>query len=233
MADRVPVDIEKVFGERRVTVAPSLLSADFTSLRSEMKRFVGCGARVLHLDVMDGNFVPNITFGYSLVGRLRPLAPDTVFDVHLMMTHPLAYIEKFARAGADMITVHKECRDDIGECLDAIHSFGLRAGISIKPDTRPHTIYKYLDRTDLVLIMTVYPGFGGQTMIFKCLDKIPLLRKNSPSDELLISVDGGVNKDTCERVADAGANILVAGNAVFGAKQMPAAYRALTERIGG
>ncbi|MBQ4312968.1 MAG: ribulose-phosphate 3-epimerase [Clostridia bacterium] len=217
-----------------MTVAPSLLSANFTRFDREMTRFLRTGAEILHLDVMDGNFVPNITFGYSLIGALRPLAPGIIFDVHLMMTHPLAYIERFAKAGADIITVHVECDDDVSACIDAIHAQGIKAGISVKPDTPAEAIYEYLDRLQLALVMTVHPGFGGQTMIYRCLDKIPEIRQKAQSlgnDSLLISVDGGINNDTCTEVAAKGANILVAGNAVFGTRNMPAAFDGLMKRV--
>ncbi len=215
-------------------IAPSLLSADFTRLAEDMVRFNESGAEILHLDVMDGHFVPNITFGPKLVKSLRPLAPNAVFDVHLMMTEPLKWIDRFCEAGADAVTVHAECGDDIDECIKAITDKGKIAGISIKPATRVEDIVKYLDRVGLVLVMTVEPGFGGQGMMYDCLEKIPEIRKAAEAagnSSLLISVDGGINAENCAEVAEKGTNILVAGNAVFGAENMQRAYAELTARI--
>ncbi|MBE6765381.1 MAG: ribulose-phosphate 3-epimerase [Ruminococcaceae bacterium] len=212
-------------------IAPSLLSADFTKLAWEMERLRDAKVEVLHLDVMDGHFVPNITFGYSLVKALRPLAPDLVFDVHLMMTHPLSYIDKFCDAGADILTVHVECDDDIDACLDAIAAKGVKPGLSVKPKTPAEAIKPYADKLGYVLVMTVEPGFGGQSMIYDCLDKFSVVREICGSD-VLISVDGGVNAANCAEVAAKGADILVAGNAVFGASDMPAAFAGLSEKVG-
>ncbi len=215
-------------------IAPSLLSADFTRLSWEMERFSSAGAKILHLDVMDGHFVPNLTFGYTLVGALRPLVPEVTFDVHLMMTNPLEWIDRFCDAGADMITVHIECDDDIDECIKAINARGKIAGVSVKPNTPAEAVFPYLDRIGLVLVMTVEPGFGGQGMIYECLDKFAPIRKaadEAGNKSLLISVDGGVNAKNCAEVAAKGADILVAGNAVFGAEDMPAAFAELSAKV--
>ena len=217
-------------------IAPSLLSADFTQLTKELERFNNAGAEVLHLDVMDGHFVPNLTFGYTLVKALRPLSPHAVFDVHLMMTNPLEWIDRFCDAGADMVTVHVECDDDIDECIDAITRNGKIAGISVKPKTPAEAVAKYIDRVGLVLVMTVEPGFGGQGMIYECLDKFAEIRKladEAGNKQLLISVDGGVNAANCADVAAKGADILVAGNAVFGAEDMQKAFAELSRRVQG
>lgn len=222
--------------KKMARIAPSLLSADFTKLTEEMDRFNGCGAEILHLDVMDGHFVPNMTFGHNLVKSLRPLVPDGIFDVHLMMTNPLGWIDRFCDAGADMVTVHIECDDDIDECINAIKARGKVAGLSVKPNTPAEAVFPYLDRVGLVLVMTVEPGFGGQGMIYECLEKIPAIRKAAESvgtNGLLISVDGGVNEENCKLIADKGTDILVAGNAVFGAEDMKAAFTALSEKIKG
>ena len=173
-------------------IAPSLLSADFTRLADEMQRLSAANVEVLHLDVMDAHFVPNLTFGYSLVKALRPLGTDMVFDVHLMMTNPLSYIDKFCQAGADILTVHVECDDDIRACLEAIKKNGVKAGLSVKPKTPASAVLPYLDMLDYVLVMTVEPGFGGQSMIYECLDKINELKALGRED-MLIAVDGGVN----------------------------------------
>lgn len=215
-------------------IAPSLLSADFLRLDREVERFAACGANILHLDVMDGQFVPNMTFGWSLVRSLRPLLPDVKFDVHLMVRHPLAMIDPFCDAGADMVTVHAECCDSIDECLDAIDRRGVVPGLSIKPGTPPSEIYPWLSRVGLVLVMTVEPGFGGQQLISNCVEKIPLIRAEAVrtgNNELLISADGGINADNCASVAAAGADILVAGSSVFGQEDMTGAYRRLTDLV--
>jgi len=217
-------------------IAPSLLSANFTRLTEEMERFCGAGAKILHLDVMDGHFVPNLTFGYTLVKALRPLAPEVTFDVHLMMTNPLVWIDRFCDAGADMVTVHMECDDDIDECIKAINARGKVAGLSVKPNTPPEVLFPYIDRVGLVLVMTVEPGFGGQGMIYECLEKFAPIRKaadEAGNTGLLISVDGGVNAENCAEVAAKGADILVAGNAVFGAKDMQAAFAELSAKVQG
>lgn len=211
-------------------IAPSLLSADFTRLADEMQRLNAANVEVLHLDVMDAHFVPNLTFGYSLVKALRPLGTDMIFDVHLMMTNPLSYIDKFCQAGADILTVHVECDDDIKACLEAIKKNGVKAGLSVKPKTPASAVLPYLDMLDYVLVMTVEPGFGGQSMIYECLDKIDELKALN-KDDMLIAVDGGVNAQNCTDVSSRGADILVAGNAVFGAPDMTAAFAELSEKV--
>lgn len=214
-------------------IAPSLLSADFTRLDEEMKRLRASGAKWLHLDVMDGHFVPNITFGYALVKSLRPLTEGIRLDVHLMMTNPSAYIDKFADAGADAITVHTECGDDIDRCLAMINARGITAGVAIKPATPAEAVSPYIDRIGHVLIMTVEPGFGGQTIMYDCLDKAAKLRRiaDEAGRTVTIAVDGGVNAENCRRVADAGIDVLVAGNAVFGAEDLEKAYRELAAKV--
>ncbi len=217
-------------------IAPSLLAADFTRLAEEMERFKKSGAQILHLDVMDGHFVPNITFGCDLIGKLRELAPDAVFDVHLMMSHPLHWIDRFCEAGADMVTVHAECGDDIDECIAVIKKHGRTAGISIRPKTSPEEIMPFIADVGLVLVMSVEPGFGGQGMIYECLDKFAPIRQAAQAagnDSLLISVDGGVNSANCAEVAAKGADILVAGSAVFGAPDMQRAFAELSAKING
>ena len=215
-------------------IAPSLLAADFLNIGGEAKRFADCGAKTLHLDIMDGQFVPNMTFGWNLVSDIRPLLPGVTFDVHLMVKNPLVMIDPFCDAGADMITIHAESDSDISECLDAIERRGVRAGISIKPGTPVESVYRWLPWVSLVLVMTVEPGFGGQVLMQSCVDKIPLLRAEAERQgrqSLLISVDGGVNEENCADVAAAGANILVAGSAVFGQQDMTAAFRTLSDKV--
>lgn len=211
-------------------IAPSLLSADFTKMGEEVKEIQSVGTKVLHIDIMDGHFVPNLTFGYSMVKALRPVS-DMVYDVHLMITNPLSYIENFAKAGSDIITTHVECDDDADECIDMIHSFGVKAGLSIKPKTAPEALFPYLEKLDHILVMTVEPGFGGQSMMPECLDKIAVIKAECAKRGLNIPVmiDGGVNASNVRTAAQAGADMMVAGNAVFGAKDRAAAFKALTE----
>lgn len=211
-------------------IAPSLLSADFTKMGDEVKEIEAVGTRVLHIDIMDGHFVPNLTFGYSMVKVLRPLS-GMVFDVHLMISHPLDYIENFAKAGSDVITVHTECDDDLDKCIELIHACGKKAGLSIKPNTPPDALYPYLGKLEHILVMTVEPGFGGQSMIPECLDKIAVIKAECARCGLTIPVmiDGGVNESNVHTAALAGADMMVAGNAVFGAKDRAAAFQSLSK----
>lgn len=211
-------------------IAPSLLSADFTKMGEEVKEIEAIGTKVLHIDIMDGHFVPNLTFGYSMVKALRPLS-QMVFDVHLMISHPLDYIEQFAKSGSDIITVHVECDDDLGKCIDLIHACGKKAGLSVKPKTSPEALFPYLDKLDHILVMTVEPGFGGQAMMPDCLDKIAVIKAECARHGLTVPVmiDGGVNAANVQTAAKAGADMMVAGNAVFGASDRAAAFQALTE----
>lgn len=211
-------------------IAPSLLSADFTRLAEEVKEIQSVGAEILHIDIMDGHFVPNLTFGYSMVKALRPLS-NMVYDVHLMITNPLNYIENFARAGSDIITVHVECNDDLDKCIDLVHAYEKKAGLSIKPQTPPEALFPYLDRLEHILVMTVEPGFGGQSMISECLDKIAVIKNECTKKGLKIPVmiDGGVNASNVQTAAKSGADMMVAGNAVFGAKDRAAAFKLLSE----
>ncbi len=214
-------------------IAPSLLSADFTRLDREMERVRQVGAKILHLDVMDGNFVPNITFGSDLVAALRPLGEGLTFDVHLMMLHPKQYLKQFADAGADMITVHIECLDSIPECIDMIRSYGAVPGISIKPSTPPSAVSPYLDRIGLILVMTVEPGFGAQHIISACTDKLPVLRSEIERRgcDVKLSVDGGIHPENCREVAQLGADILVAGSAVFNAEDMNSTFNEMQSLV--
>lgn len=214
-----------------VKIAPSLLSADFTKLAEEVKEIESVGADILHIDIMDGHFVPNLTFGYSMVQALRPIS-DMIYDVHLMMTNPLNYIENFAKAGSDIITVHTECDDDIDKCIALIHRLNVKAGLSIKPRTSPNALFPYLDKLEHILVMTVEPGFGGQSMMPECLDKIALIKAECAKQgrEIPVMIDGGVNADNVQVAAKAGADMMVAGNAVFGAKDRSAAFKILSEK---
>lgn len=203
-------------------IAPSLLAADFTRLGEEVRRVAE--ADYLHLDIMDGHFVPNISFGHELVAALRPLT-ELSFDVHLMLEHPLSYIPQFLQAGADDITFHVECSDSIQETLDAIHQGGAKAGLVLKPGTPVEALWPWLDQIDMVLVMTVEPGFGGQKFMADMMEKVHRIRERAPG--LPIQVDGGVNRETIATCAAAGVDICVAGTAVFRAENPSEAIRML------
>jgi ribulose-phosphate 3-epimerase len=204
-------------------VSPSMLSADFGHLYRDTQMVDRSAARWIHIDVMDGVFVPNISFGFPVLKAIRR-ASDKLLDVHLMIVEPEKYIARFAAEGAGVITVHREATEDIDKCLDLIHAAGVRAGISIKPATDPAVLEPYLDRLDLVLVMSVEPGFGGQDFIPDSLDKVRTLRKmiDSRGLDTLIEIDGGISADNAREVFDAGVDVIVAGAAVFAAED-PAA----------
>ena len=204
-------------------LAPSLLAANFSNLASEIQQIEVSGAEWTHLDVMDGNFVSELSFGSKMVRDLRPLS-RTVFDVHLMITHPEKLIDDFIKAGADYLTIHWEASLHINKILSSIRELGKKAGVSIIPSTPVSAIEEILPIVDLVLIMTVNPGFGGQKLIPQCLEKVKLLKslREKSSYSYLISVDGGVNQETAPLVRDAGADVLVAGEAFFRAEDKTA-----------
>lgn len=197
-----------------VQIAPSILSADFARLGAEVKALEKAGADLIHLDVMDGHFVPNLTFGPMLVKAIRPYT-TLPFDVHLMMTNPAPFIAEFARAGADMITVHLESDADIADLIALIKKEKKKAGISIRPKTSVSKLLPYLPMIDLVLVMSVEPGFGGQPFIKHSLEKIVELKALIGRKNVQISVDGGINDITAPACILAGADILVAGSYVF------------------
>lgn len=197
-------------------LSPSMLAADFKELGKEIKTIEDNGAKYLHFDVMDGIFVPNISFGMPVLESVRPCT-KLVCDVHLMITEPIRYIEEFVKAGADLITFHLEACEDVDATIDKIRGCGCKVGISICPDTPISALEKYVNKVDMVLVMSVHPGFGGQKFIPESLDKIRelktmLVEKNLSVD---IQVDGGIHTSNVEEVIKAGANIIVAGSAVF------------------
>lgn len=216
---------------KNVKIAPSLLAADVTRLGDEAAEIEKTGAEYLHLDIMDGHFVPNLSFSPQIVKALRPIC-NMFFDVHLMLSNPENYIKAFAEAGADLITVHAEAAGSdkkMLELADMIHSYGIKAGISVKPKTSAETIKNVIKSYELVLVMSVEPGFGGQSYITDVNEKIVQLRKmldmENPSAE--IEVDGGIGISTIKMPAAAGADVFVAGSAVFGADDRAAAVSAL------
>ena len=210
----------------KTIISPSILSADFANLQQEVEDLERFGADWIHVDVMDGHFVPNITIGAPVVKAIRPHT-SLPLDVHLMIENPQNYIDDFVKAGADIITVHYEATKDMTEdVISSIKSHDILAGLSIKPNTQPQEILKYLLMVDMVLIMTVEPGFGGQSFILDCANKIPVIRQNAP-ENLIIQVDGGINEETAKICKTLGANSLVAGSYVFKSPDMKDAIRSL------
>lgn len=199
-----------------IMLAPSILSADFSRLGEELKALEKAGADMAHIDVMDGRFVPNISIGPPVVRALRPHSP-IIFDVHLMIVEPERYIDAFADAGADYLTIHIESTQRVGETLSRIRSRGVKPAITIKPGTPAKDVFPYLAEVDMVLVMSVEPGFGGQKFIPSAYDKLKELRTeiNRRGLSVDLEVDGGVNLQNVRSIADAGANIIVAGSAVF------------------
>ena len=202
-----------------VIISPSVLAADFSKLGDEMKKVELAGAQYIHLDVMDGVFVPNISFGAPVISAVRK-SSSAVFDVHLMITDPQRYIDDFVKAGADIITIHYESCDDPASVVKYIKSKGVRAAVSVKPATPVEVLYPMLKELDMVLIMTVEPGFGGQKLIPETVEKVTELRQYAVNNgiEIDIEVDGGVTPENVSTLVSAGANVIVAGSAIFKAE---------------
>ncbi len=198
-------------------LSPSLLAADYGKLAEDIKEVQEAGAQYLHLDVMDGLFVPSISFGMPVIASIRKCT-DIFFDVHLMIDRPERYIKEFAESGADLINFHLEATEDVEGTIAKIRSFGKKVGITIKPKTPASAVEPYLHLVDMVLVMTVEPGFGGQKLIPECLNKVPEIRNmvQAKGLDIDIEVDGGINADNVTAAIEAGANVIVAGSAVFG-----------------
>lgn len=215
--------------ERSIKVAPSVLSADFARMGEEIKSVELAGADMIHMDVMDGVFVPNITFGIKMVADVRKIT-RLPLDCHLMIVHPEKYVSEFAKAGADYITVHYEaCKESLAETLKLIKSFGVKCGLVINPDTPVSCVESELALCDMVLVMSVFPGFGGQKFIADVLEKCKEIRgildESNPS--CLLEIDGGINSETAKLAAASGCDVLVAGSSVFGKVDRAGAIKSL------
>ena len=197
-----------------IKIAPSILASDFGALRDDVLAIEKAGAEWAHIDIMDGHFVPNLSMGPDIVKSIRE-ASGLFFDCHLMVENPRMFVEPFVKAGAELITFHQECVEDLDELIDYIHSFGVKAAVAIKPATSEETIFPVLHKLDMVLVMSVVPGFGGQKFMPEVLDKVRNIRAHKDGKNIDIQMDGGINAETAALAAKAGVNVFVAGSAVF------------------
>jgi len=197
-----------------IKIAPSILASDFGALREDVIAIEKAGAEWAHIDIMDGHFVPNLSMGPDIVKSIRE-ASGLFFDCHLMVENPRMFVEPFVKAGAELITFHQECVEDMDELIDYIHSFGVKAAVAIKPATSEETIFPVLHKLDMVLVMSVVPGFGGQKFMPEVLDKVKNIRAHKDGKNIDIQMDGGINAETACLAAKAGVNVFVAGSAVF------------------
>ena len=214
-----------------IKIAPSILAADYLRIGEEVRDVLAAGADYIHVDVMDGVFVPNLSFGLPAVKRLRESFPDIFLDVHLMIAEPVRFIADFAKAGASLITIHVESDtpDNTTKALEAARAYGVKTSLSLKPKTPAWAVFPWLDQLDMILVMTVEPGFGGQGLIMDTIPKIRTLREEIEKGGHCcdIEVDGGVTKDTLPLVTEAGANVIVAGSAIFNKPDRASAIRSL------
>jgi len=211
---------------KKIKIAPSILSANFSKLGNEVIKLDKSDCDYIHIDVMDGHFVPNLTIGPDVIKSIRSLTKKT-FDVHLMINPVKKFIKNFSDAGADIITIHQEISDDVFKCIDEIKKNGKKVGISIKPRTPSNTLRKYIDHVDLILVMTVEPGFGGQKFLNNQIKKIKEIKKMINGKNIELEVDGGINIETAKKAVLAGANVLVSGSTIFKNKD----YNQIIEKL--